>query len=335
MKGIKTDKKTAQKKLDELRSKNLTDNNYRVRSLKDGIAIPIKKAFWEKLKCKKYKFDKIPEKPQFRDLLKKILTPDELTKVKTAYDIVGSIAILEIDDELRSKEKKIGQAMLDSHNSVYTVVRKDAGHEGELRTQKMKYLAGVKTFVTTHIENGCTFEFDISKTYFSVRLSHERKRILKLVKPNEDVLVMFSGVGPYPIEISKHTKAKSVVAIELNKYAHNQALINIVKNKVSNVLALQGDVRAVTPELNKQFDRILMPLPKSAGDFLDVALSAAKENANFHFYDFQHENEFHLSSAKIRNACMKNKKKCQIIRIVKCGQSSPREFRICVDFSIK
>ena len=38
-----------------------------------------------------------------------------------------------------------------------------------------------------------------------------------------------------------------------------------------------GDVRDVVPKLKKKFDRILMPLPKSAEEFLDIALSASKK----------------------------------------------------------
>jgi tRNA G37 N-methylase Trm5 len=84
----------------------------------------------------------------------------------------------------------------------------------------------------------------------------------------------------------------------------------------------------------KKFDRIIMPLPKSAEDFLDLALKSIKKQGIIHFYDFLNENEFYKAKEKIKKACMKAKKKCRILRVVKCGQHAPRVFRICVDFKV-
>ena len=78
-----------------------------------------------------------------------------------------------------------------------------------------------------------------------------------------------------------------------------------------------------------------MPLPKSAGDFLDLALGSIKSNGIIHFYDFLKEDEFNKAKEKIRKACKKAKKKCNILRIVKCGQHAPHVFRICVDFKVE
>lgn len=86
--------------------------------------------------------------------------------------------------------------------------------------------------------------------------------------------------------------------------------------------------------LQRAFDRIIMPLPKSAADFLDVALAASKKGTMIHFYDFQKEGEFEKSAEKIKKACKEAGKKCRILGVVKCGQSAPREFRICVDFEV-
>jgi tRNA (guanine37-N1)-methyltransferase len=84
----------------------------------------------------------------------------------------------------------------------------------------------------------------------------------------------------------------------------------------------------------KTFDRIIMPLPKSAADYLDVALAATRKGTTIHFYDFQKEGEFEKSVEKIRKACESAGKKFKVLNIVKCGQNAPREFRICVDFEM-
>jgi len=87
-------------------------------------------------------------------------------------------------------------------------------------------------------------------------------------------------------------------------------------------------------KFQKTFDRILMPLPKSAADYLDIALAASRKGTIIHFYDFQKEDEFDKSVEKIKKACESAGKKFKVLNIVKCGQNAPREYRICVDFEI-
>jgi len=248
-------------------------------------------------------------------------------------DIIGNIAILEIPKELEKKEKLIANEVLKTNKSIKTVLKKGK-HEGVFRTQKLEHLAGEKTKEAEYKENNVILKLDVEEVYFSPRLSNERKRIYKLIKKPEDVLVMFSGCAPYVCVIAKNTKAKHVYGVEINPTAHNYALQNILLNKLNNTGVFLGDVRSIVPRLNKKFDRILMPLPKTAADYLDVALKASKKGAIIHFYDFQKEGEEDKSVEKIKKACKSAKKKCKILEIIKCGQHAPREFRVCVDFKV-
>ena len=63
-------------------------------------------------------------------------------------------------------------------------------------------------------------------------------------------------------------------------------------NKITNARLFCGDAAEIVPSLGLKFDRILMPLPKDAGLFLDVALSAAKPNAVIHFYEITGRSHF-------------------------------------------
>lgn len=261
-------------------------------------------------------------------------TKKELERLKTAFDHIGTIAIVEIDKELVSKAKYIGEALLTLVPSVKTVLKKEGGHEGEFRIQHMKFLAGVDTRETMHRENGVSLCLDVEKVYFSPRLSTERKRIMQLVKSGESILVMFSGCAPYPCVLSKNTPAKEIYGVELNPVGHQYGLKNVAVNKLKNVFLFNGDVRTVVPQLGKTFDRILMPLPKSSEEFLDVALAAAHKGTIIHCYDFLHEDHFQDAVVKIEKVCALAGKKCKIFGIFKCGQHKPRAFRICVDFTI-
>jgi len=270
-----------------------------------------------------------------KEALKGKLTIVEFSRLKTAFDNVGNIAIIEIDEELEPKEKMIAQTLIDMHKPITTVVKKVGIHKGELRLQTVKILAGKKTKETIHKESACRLKLNVEKVYFSVRLGTERLRISKLIKPDEEVLVMFSGCAPYPCVLSKNSSAKHITGVELNKDGHEYGLENVRLNKVKNVDLYHGDVRKVVPKLKKKFDRVLMPLPKSAEDFLDIALGTVKKGGTIHFYDFLHIDDIPKSAlAKIRKACKIAGKRYKTLSWNKCGSHAPRTFRICVDFKV-
>src|SRR3989338_2436556 len=256
----------------------------------------------------------------------------QIQHLTTSYDIIGDIIVLEIKKELIKKEKMIAQALLEMHKNIHVVCKRVGVHSGKFRTQKVKIIAGEKRKKTLYKELGTRLFVDVEKVYFSPRLSTERKRIMEQIKPGEKVLVMFSGCAPYPCVFAKNTKAKEIVGIEINPLGHELGLENIALNKIKNVRLYLGDVRKVIPKLKETFDRICMPLPKSAEDFLDIALSASKKGTIIHFYDFLHEDKFEEAKEKIRKACLLAKKKCTIISVNKCCSHAPHVFRICVDF---
>jgi len=106
-------------------------------------------------------------------------------------------------------------------------------------------------------------------------------------------------------------------------------------NKVLNVKLFLGDVTEVLPDIPEQFDRVLMPLPKSAEDFLEIAIEKVKPDGILHFYDFLHENEFHESEEKVNCAVKKLGRAVKILNFVKCGQFGPGKYRTCVDAKIR
>lgn len=268
--------------------------------------------------------------------LKNKLSEEELKLVPSSFDVVGDILIFsEFPKELDKKEKLIGTTILENYPHIKTILKKIKKYSGRFRTPKLKVIAGENKKETIHRENNVLIKLDVEKVYFSARMSSERKRIAELVKPNESILVMFSGCAPYPLVIAKNTKCREVYGIEINPIAHKYALENIKKNKMDNKIKIfLGDVKKILPSLNKKFDRILMPLPKGGENFLELALKHIKSNGTIHFYDFLNENEFYKAEEKIKKACEKVKKKYKILNIVKCGQYAPGFFRVCVDFEV-
>jgi tRNA (guanine37-N1)-methyltransferase len=322
---------------------DIIDRNFRFRKDSVGISFPVvsslaaakvKKKFPSVaiIDVKKNDLEKSSKKGTLKDAVSGDLSKSELECLRRAYDVVGSIAILEIPPELESKQDILADTILRMHKNIRTVLKKSGAHGGEFRTRPLSFLAGVDTKETVHVESSVRLKLDVEKVYYSVRMGTERLRIAKLVKQGESVLAMFSGCGPYPLVLAKKSKAKHITGIELNPVGHRYALENLKLNKVKNVDFLEGDVLDVVKRLHMKFDRIVMPLPKSAEDFLDAALSVSKRGTVVHFYDFLREDEFDKAIGKIDSACKRNSVSYRVLRTVKCGQHAPRTFRICVDF---
>lgn len=272
---------------------------------------------------------------KLKDALRDELTEHELELLVRAYDVVGDIAITIIPPELESRESLIGRAILRLHKNIRVVAKRCGHYDGELRTISLAVIAGENRKETECKEHGVRFCLNPEKVYFSVRSSNERKRLATLVQPDEDILVMFSGIGAFPLVIAGNSRAGKIVGIEKNPYAHAYAVRNLAINrKISNVTFLEGDVVDVLPTLGVQFDRIVMPLPGSGDIFLGSALRSLKQNGRLHFYDFQPAGRFGDSAEKIIRACAGNSRALVGSRTVVCGHCSPRTYRICVDAQI-
>jgi tRNA (guanine37-N1)-methyltransferase len=102
---------------------------------------------------------------------------------------------------------------------------------------------------------------------------------------------MFAGVGCYSISCAKHAEPLKVISVDANPTANEYLQQNIRLNRVEKtVVALQGDAKTLTEnKLQNIADRVLMPLPKLAYKYLDVALLALKPMGGWiHYYDFEY-----------------------------------------------
>ena len=324
---------------------NLLDKNYKISKDNDYIYFPIieNKELIENLKRYKIKtleiikkdLEPLAQKKTLKELLGKKLTKKELSLIPVSFDSVGDIIILDLKKQLIKKKKGIANALLELNPNTKTVLRKVGIHKGTYRTQKMKVIGGEKRKERTHRENNALMKLDVEKVYFSSRLSNERARIISQVQPNESILVMFSGCGPYILTIAKNKEVKEIMGVEINPIAHKYAEENIELNKLKNATLYCGDVKKIVPKLKKKFSRILMPLPKDAESFLSTAFKVSKKGTMIHFYDFLREEEFpDKSHKKIDKAAKKAKIKYKLLDSVKCGQYSPGKFRVCIDFKI-
>ena len=95
-----------------------------------------------------------------------------------SFDVLGSIAIVKFPEGFKVLDKKkFAKKLLEEHKAIETVVEKARRVKGRLRKAETRHLAGAKTKEVLYKENNCVFRFDIDSTYFSPRLSNERKEI--------------------------------------------------------------------------------------------------------------------------------------------------------------
>ena len=209
---------------------------------------------------------------------------------------------------------------MNTHKEVKSVWQQTSSVSGDYRLRRLEFISGTKTTETYYKEYGCTYKIDLSKAYFSPRLSYERQRIAGLVQNGETVLNMFSGVGCYSIAIAKHSMPLKIISIDVNPSAFSLLEENIRLNRMEKkIIPLLGDAKnKINKELHGTTDRILMPLPEKAYTYLDYAVLALKpEGGWIHYYDFEYAKSNEDPIKKVE------------------AKVSEKMFKLCPNFQVK
>ncbi len=278
-------------------------------------------------------------RPTWKGALEGKLSDKEMKFAPSSFDSLGNVAIIEVPDELKGREKALGSALLEVNKSIKSVFMKTGAHEGVFRAEPVKFVAGKKTKFATYKEHGCTFRISIGEVFFSPRLSTERIRIARLIGSGENVAALFAGVGPFPIVFAKHSQMGGTVAIELNPAAVEDMNHNIGLNKVQGkVEPILGDVKALAGDKRfaGKFDRAVMPLPKGGEDFLEDVIRYIKPSGGVvHYYQFvSRENPFEVPRSQIAAACEALDRKFEVLLEREVREYAPDIIQVVVDFRV-
>ncbi|MDD4126078.1 MAG: methyltransferase [Methanomicrobium sp.] len=198
------------------------------------------------------------------------------------HELIGGIAIMQDDN------KEEAEYLLKSRPVIHTVLHSKGPVSGEYRTKDFEVLAGENTTKTNYVEYNNRFLIDLSVAYFSARLANERQRIFSLMNENERVLDMFAGVGPFPVVLSP--KASVIYAGDINPGAVDLMRENIALNRRKNIIPMLADALTLGRIFEAHsFDRIIMNLPMTSSEFLDVAFSLCRKGGTIHYYTLQSE----------------------------------------------
>ena len=304
---------------------------YRIKACKDYGYIPINDNIndYEIVDIELEPIKKVAH--NFSELLEDELSESEIENLRTSFDTIGDIVILEIPDDLINKKQMIGDAALEftKRKSVYM---KKSAIKGTTRVRELEFLSGNDDSITIHKEHGARLKLDVREVYFSPRLATERKRVMESVKNGEKILDMFCGIGPFPIVIAKN-KNVDITAVDINDEAIKYLNENIKLNKLKgNIKTYCGDVRDVANSFNTKFDRIIMNLPGLAYTFLDVSVDLIKNGGIINYYEFS--DSYEQGIERLNKAANNVGKKVEIINTRKVKSTSPGEWHIAIDGKI-
>lgn len=269
---------------------------------------------------------KVPH--NFSEILKDELTEDEIENLRTSFDTIGDIVILEIPDDLVSKKQIIGDAAL-KFTKKQAIYMKKSAIKGTIRIRDLEFLAGTDDSVTIHKEHGVRLKLDVRQVYFSPRLATERLRVNDSVCDGERILDMFCGIGPFPVLIAKNHDV-DIAAVDINEDAIKYLNENIRINKLKgNVKAYCGDVREVSKSFNHKFDRIIMNLPGLAYTFLDVAADLIEDGGTINYYEFS--DSYEQGIKRLTDAVESRGMEVEIINTRKVKSTSPGEWHVAID----
>lgn len=281
----------------------------------------------------------IPRPKTFIDVLAEKLPPHLVASLPHAADFVGDIAVIEVPPELESYKKEIGEAIMATNKRVQTVLAKASPIKGEYRTREFETIAGEPKTTTVHKEHGCIFHVDLAKAYFSPRLSSEHARVAGLVNEGETTIDMFTGVGPFSIQIAKQHEKVRVYAVDVNPDAIELLNKNIAANRVADkVTSILGDVRQVVRErLTGVADRVVMNLPEKAIEYVDVACEVIKPAGGImHYYGFTNTAEPKTLKVRLVEAVERANRKVDRILLSKTVRATaPYMWQVVVDARIK
>jgi len=349
---LKVPKSLGEQAIRLVRELSIFNSNLKVQQVDDVLCIPLTtkpvpaayKTFENNLQDFEISVHNFPEQEKRHythlDFLADKLPSNILASVPRAIDFVGDIAIVEIPPELSNHKKEIGDALLKANKQTCTVLAKSGAVEGVYRLRDFEVISGAKKTVTVYTEYGCVYHVDVAKAYFSPRLSTEHSRVASTVKTGEKVVDLFAGVGPFAIPIAKKHKNVLVYAVDVNPDAVSLLKRNVTVNRVEKqVVPILGDARQVVKEqLSGKADRVIMNLPETALDFVDVACEALKPKGGIiHYYGFVKAlNPLETTKVRLTEAVNQNNRQVKKIILAKTVREvAPYTWQVVVDTKIQ
>ena len=282
-------------KISELMCQDVVDRNVKIRRSEGHRYVPILEEYesdvrgqgFELIECDSYGRGR--RSPQDRILSALSDLPENVRDVlPMRWEFVGDIVIVRAEIPIEHYQR-IGRVYAEELNAK-TVCIDSGGVSGEFRRPSMDVIYGSDT-VSTRLENGIRYRFDVTKVMFASGNTDERERMKRLDCTDETVVDMFAGIGYFTLPIARFTGASKVIACEKNPDSYEFLTKNIEINSVTDVVEpIFGDNRDIRGE--HFADRVLMGYVQRTSEFLDKALEMIKDGGIIHYHDTFYVNEY-------------------------------------------
>lgn len=221
---------------------------------------------------------------RFVDLLHGVLPGDVLRRVPKSYQLVGSVAIIHLPEDLLDYGSTIGEAIARVSAGVRAVYS-STSTEGEFRVRKLEKIWGEDVTETVHTEYGIRICVDVRKVYFNPTLSYEHWRVSEEVKDDERVLDLFSGVGPYSLHIASK-RVTTCFAVDSNPWAVVYLVksmgLNKLRGRIVPVLSRVEEFLELAGE--NIFSRVIIDLPHKSLEYLRKVVGVLSCGGVAHVY---------------------------------------------------
>ncbi|OGD44734.1 hypothetical protein A3K79_02845 [Candidatus Bathyarchaeota archaeon RBG_13_46_16b] len=154
---------------------------------------------------------------------------------------------------------------------------------------------------------------------------------------------MFAGgVDCFSLIMVKHSNPSRVYSIDVNPAAAHSMRENTRLNEAYGVVVpILGDPKKIVEQrLHGIADRVLMPLPEKAFEYLPCALLALKKTGGLvHYYDFKHAKKDASPVEKVRTKLTKRLEGWGVAFDFSFGRvarpTGPNWYQVVLDISVK
>ena len=187
--------------------------------------------------------------------------------IRTSYHFKELMVVLVVSHLNFPGQRNFIDELTKLHPEITTIVENENNrHTNVILGNKEKVLYG-----TGHIKDsilGLTFEISASSFYqvnpIQVEILYKTALDLLDINKTQVVLDAYSGVGTIGLIASKN--AKQVISVEINKFAHRNAIENAKRNNVSNIEFYCDDAGEFIKNYDKQLDVVIMDPPRKGSD---------------------------------------------------------------------
>jgi len=274
-----------------------------------------------------------------KKIAREVLGEDYASRLWRRVEFIGDIALIRTPLGMDPRDlKPLAEELIKRLPYVKSVWAALPGVTGEYRLRRHVWLAGEERSETIYSEHGCLFKVDINKVYVSPTLNYEHIRVARLVEPGEVVVNMFAGAGLFSIIIAKYSRPRLVYSIDINPHAYKYMVENIALNRVEGLVEpILGDAKQVVEEkLVGVADRVLMPYPELALEYLPYALKALRGGRGWmhvylHIYTSKNEHWRTRAQSILEGRLRELGARHRVVNIRKIRNVGPRTHQVVVD----